>query len=193
MEKKLTIQDILSNGVTLGLKNFVSLIGCVVLYVLTCWIPYINIGTTIAMACLPLEMAKGTVISPTAIFDKKYFKYIGEYFLIEAFIFMGVLVGTFFFFIPGMVIAIAWSLGVLIMIDKGVNPLEALTMSNKATTGYKWTIFLSQLVLSVALGILNLLFGFLGIIGVILMLIVVILVVPIILGMTAYIYSKLVG
>jgi len=191
MEKKITIGSVLSNGIQLGIKNAVSLLGCIILYVLTCWIPYINIGTTIAMACLPLEMAKGNIISPLAIFDKKYFKYMGEYFLTSAFIFMGVLMGIFMFIIPAYVIMIAWSLGILFLIDKGVNPMEALTMSNKATMGYKWTIFFSYIIFAIAAAIANLIFSQIPYIGIVLNIALGLVIYALILGMQAHIYSKL--
>jgi hypothetical protein len=191
MEKKITIGSVLGEGFQLGIKNAVSLLGCIILYVLTCWIPYINIGTTIAMACLPLEIAKGNIISPTAIFDKKYFKYMGEYFLISAFMFIGILVGLCMFLIPGYVIMIAWSLGILFLIDKGVNPMEALTLSNKATMGYKWTIFLSYLVLVIIGAIVNYIFAMIPFIGILLNIILGIVIYAYVLGMQAHIYSKL--
>ena len=71
MDKKLVFKDVLSNGVSTGLKNFLSLIGCVVLWLLTVWIPYINVGTTIAIITLPAALSKGAVISPLEIFNKR--------------------------------------------------------------------------------------------------------------------------
>ena len=191
MERKITIGSVLSNGIQLGIKNAASLLGCIILWILTFWIPYINVGTTIAMACIPLEMAKGNIISPLAIFDKKYFKYLGEFFLIYSFMQMGIMVGVIFLIIPGIVIAIAWSLGILLMIDKGLNPMEALTASNKATTGYKWTIFLSHLAVGVVVYIAAYIFGLIPTIGWLLVIAVSIVAWAAILGMQAYIYSKL--
>jgi uncharacterized membrane protein len=191
MKKNLNPIEIVTNGVGIGLKNIASLLGAVVLWVLTCWIPYINIGTTIALSTLPLEMAKGNVISPLVIFDKKYFAFLGEYFLIVGLMFSAITFGFMFFVIPGIVISIAWSLAIMLMIDKKINPIEALTASNKATMGNKWMIFLSQFVLGVVLGILFAVLGLLGNVGVILSVIAFILVMPILLGMQAYIYKTL--
>jgi uncharacterized membrane protein len=191
MKKNLNPIEILTNGVGIGLKNSASLLGAVILWVLTCWIPYINIGTTIAMSTLPLEMAKGNVFSPLAIFDKKYFTFLGEYFLIIGLMFSAITFGFIFFVIPGIVIAIAWSLAIMLMIDKKINPMEALTASNKATLGNKWMIFLAQLILGVVLSIIFAIFGKLGTIGVILSIVVFILIMPISLGMQAYIYKTL--
>ena len=191
MEKKITIGSVLSNGMQLGIKNAASLLGCIILWILTSWIPYINIGTTIGLCCLPLEMAKGNVISPTSIFDKKYFKYMGEFFLTVSFMYTGILMGTIFFVIPGMVISIAWSLAVLFVIDKGVNPMEGLSMSNKATMGYKWTIYLSQFIMGIIISVACVIFLLIPYIGWLFMLIAVIVSIAIVLGMNAYIYSKL--
>ena len=191
MEKKITIGSILSNGIQLGIKNAASLLGCIILWVLTCWIPYINIGTTIALCCLPLEMAKGRVVSPTAIFDKKYFKYLGEFFLQNSLVYSAVFTGFIFFIIPGIVISIAWSLGLLFMIDKGVNPLEALSMSNKATTGYKWTIFLAQIVMGILVGIVAMIFSLIPYLSILLILILMIVASAAYIGIQAHIYSKL--
>lgn len=58
-----------SEAMATGVKNAPSLIGCLLLWILTLWIPYLNVGTTIAITLLPLEMAEGKVISPTCIFD----------------------------------------------------------------------------------------------------------------------------
>jgi len=191
MEKKITIGSVLSSGVQTGIKNAASLLGCIVLWILTIWIPYINIGTTIAMACLPLEMAKGNIISPLAIFDKKYYKYMGEFFLTNSFVSMGVMAGFMLFIIPGIVIAIAWSLSMLFLIDKGVNPMEALSKSNKATMGYKWTIFLSYFIIGIVIAIASAIFGYIQVVGWLFTLAVTIVAMAIILGMQAHIYSKL--
>ena len=79
MNKKLDFKELLTNTITIGLKNFPSLIGCVVLWILTIWIPYVNVGTTIAIFTLPAALSKGKIISPLEIFNKKYFKFMGEY------------------------------------------------------------------------------------------------------------------
>ena len=191
MEKKFNSIDILTNGFGIGLKNIASLLGAVVLWVLTCWIPYINIGTTIAMTTLPIEMAKGNVFSPLVIFDKKYFAFIGEYFLITGLMISGILTGFAFFIIPGIVISLAWSLAVLLLIDKNLNPMEALTTSNKVTQGYKWIIFLAQLLFWVAICIFAWLFGKVPAVGWLLQFLLLIAVMPVALGMQAFIYKKL--
>jgi hypothetical protein len=191
MDKKITVSEALTKGLEAGLKGFPSIVGCLVLWLLTCWIPYVNIGTTIAIVCLPLEMSKGNIISPLSIFDKKYFKYMGEFFLIVGFISIGIVSGYCLFIIPGIVISIAWSLAILLMIDKEVNPIEALAMSNKATSGYKWTIFLIYFLAWIVLVIVSVIAMSIPFIGIFLSLIIMILVYPVIIGIGSYIYSKL--
>jgi uncharacterized paraquat-inducible protein A len=82
----------------------------------------------------------------------------GEFFLTSGLVGVGVAVGSAFLFIPGIVIGLAWSLAVLIAVDKGKNPAEAITLSNNATYGNKWAMvgiyFLTCLIFSVAMGIL---------------------------------------
>ena len=79
--KKLDIVATLKEGIALGITNYLSVLFTVVLYVLTLWIPYLNVGTTIALSLLPAEMAKGKVVNPLYIFDGKYRRNMGEYFI----------------------------------------------------------------------------------------------------------------
>ena len=70
-QRKISVVSVLSEGVGLGLKNAPSLLGAVILWLLTIWVPYINVGTTIAIQTIPIELSKGKVISPLFIFDGK--------------------------------------------------------------------------------------------------------------------------
>jgi len=73
----------------------------------------------------------------TEIFDPKYRKYMGEFFLTTGLICMGVSVGTLLFLVPGIIIGLAWSLAVLLAIDKGKDPIDAMALSYNLTNGYK--------------------------------------------------------
>jgi hypothetical protein len=77
----------------------------------------------------------------TEIFDSKYRKYMGEFFLTCGLLCVGVGIGVIFGIIPGIVINIAWSLAILLVVDKGKNPTEAITLSNNCTYGYKARMF----------------------------------------------------
>ena len=72
MEKKsLNVIEVVKGGCEIGVKNAASLVGALFLWIITIWIPYLNVGTTIAINTIPLELSKGKVISPFFIFDGK--------------------------------------------------------------------------------------------------------------------------
>ena len=145
----LTIGDVINNSIKIGLKNFGSIIGAVLLWLITVWIPYLNVGTTIALVGMVVALSKGTVMSPTEIFDPKYRKNMGEFFLLLAFLWVGIMAGYAFVIIPGIVISIAWGQAIYLLIDKDMSPTEAIKASNRITYGKKWIIFLSNLILAV--------------------------------------------
>ena len=155
-----------------------------------------NVGTTIGIIVgIVAKASKGDAISFTEIFDAKYRKYIGEFFLTFGLISMGTVVGVLFAFIPGIVISLAWSLAILLVIDKGKNPAEALTISNNCTYGNKWRMVGVYFLLSIAVFIVGLLIGVLiGVVpflGIILMLAFSIVVGCISIGIQASIYKRL--
>jgi len=149
--KKLAIGFTMKEGVAIGIKNIGPILVNVLLWVLTVWVPYLNIGTTIGLYVGVITKAsRGESISMTEIFDPKYRKYMGEFFLTSGLVLIGVSVGTVLFFIPGIIVGLAWSLAVLLAIDKGKNPIEAITLSNNLTYGYKFRMaviyFLTSLI-----------------------------------------------
>lgn len=190
-QKKITVMGVLSEGISLGMKNAVSLLVATVLWIVTIWIPYLNVGTTIAMTTIPIELSKGKVISPVFIFDSKYRKYMGEYFTLIGLKAMAVIPALFFMIVPAIVISLGWSLAIYILLDKGVAPGEAMVQSNKATYGYKWTIFGIWFVLCLAYYILLFIFGLIPILGILLILCLFIAYVIIGMGCSAVIYRKL--
>lgn len=188
MEKKLDFTQILTNAVTIGLKNLPSLLGCVVLWVLTIWIPYLNVGTTIAISTIPAALSKGKVISPLEIFDKKYFKFMGEYFLVTGLKSLILFPAMLFLFVPAIVLSIAYSLATLLVIDKGKGAAEALKLSNNLTYGNKVVIFLAQLVMFIAIGIVYYIFSMIwSVLG----FVVLIFAFPLLMGFNGYVYGEL--
>ena len=151
--KKLEISEVLTDSFSIAFKNILSLIGAFLLWIITIWIPYLNVGTTIAICSIPLELSRGNVINPTFIFDSKYRKRMGEFFLLMAFMYSAMIVGMFFLFVPAIVISYSFSLAIYIMIDKGVNPLQAIKLSNEYTYGNKWRMFFINLIASLILGV----------------------------------------
>ena len=146
--------SILTEGIPLGIKNFVTIFGAVILWLLTFWIPYLNVGTTIAISTMPLALADNeSPEGPTYIFDSKYRKYMGEYFILIGLMYMAIWTAYLFLIIPGIVISLAWSQGLFLLFDKKLNPIDALKESNEKTYGHKWTLFFVGLVFGIGFGI----------------------------------------
>lgn len=115
MEKqKLYFGATFREGLVYAGRNFFPVLGCILLYVLTIWIPYLNIGTTIAIVLLPVQISKGEPINPFQIFDARYRKYMGEYFVLAGIMFAALVVSLFFFVLPFIIMAIAWGLSLLL-------------------------------------------------------------------------------
>ena len=200
MEKKLNIIATIKDGVAIALVNYLSLVAAAALYVLTLWIPYLNVGTTIAMCSLPAEMAKGNILNPLFIFKAAYRKNMGEFFILMALMYGAILVGFFFGFIPGIVLSIAWSFATVLFVDKDMSALDALRESNKITYGNKWRIFGAEFLvvfcLQIAISIINAIFGigevgWLETIGMIITFVLIIFAIPAIYGVEASIYRQL--
>lgn len=142
MEKqKLYFGATFREGLVYAGRNFFPVLGCILLYVLTIWIPYLNIGTTIAIVLLPVQISKGEQINPFQIFDARYRKYMGEYFVLAGIMFAALVVSLFFFVLPFIIMAIAWGLSYYYLVEKQKNPIEALRASYQATDGSKWCIW----------------------------------------------------
>lgn len=192
MERKITVLGVIQEGIGISVKNIASLIVAVILWLLTIWIPYINVGTTIAILSIPVALSKGTVISPLFIFDAKYRQYMGEFFTLVGLMTLSILPAMMFMIIPGYIIALGWSLAIYIMLDKEVAPGEAMVRSNKATDGYKWTIFGVGFVLGLATIILSTIFSFIPYLGGLLIFLLIIFVSVLSIGCNTVIYKNLV-
>lgn len=151
--EKLDIMKTIREGVQYGLKNFLPLFLMVVLYVLTIWIPYLNVGTTIGLYKAVIGIGRGETINPTAIFDKDNFKNLGGFFLLLGLLSMGISAAALFMLIPALVIGIAWSFAIYFLIDKKVSPLKALGLSYDSTYGNKWRIFFLALLCGLLCGL----------------------------------------
>ena len=200
MDKKLNIMATIKDGLAIALVNFVSLILVVILYIVTIWIPYLNVGTTIAMCSLPAEMAKGKAINPLFIFDAKFRRNIGEFFILMSLMLGAIWVGILFGIIPGIVISIAWSFATVLFVDKDMSALDSLRESNRLTYGNKWCIFGAEFLviicIEIAAAIIGAIFGigeisWLETIGTIITVIMCIFAVPAVYGVEASIYRQL--
>tara|TARA_Y100000996_G_C22476295_1_gene624277 strand:- start:319 stop:1008 length:690 start_codon:yes stop_codon:yes gene_type:complete len=137
-----SINDILSNSFSIGLNNALNILIALILWIVTLWIPYINVGTSIGLFYgIPIKLARGEKFDPTLIFNKEYRSVMGNMLLTGALGLFGILLGYLFLFIPGIILAYAWAFAGFLVLDKKMNPLEALHESNDLTYGKKWYIF----------------------------------------------------
>ena len=159
--KRLDFATTLQDAIAIGLKNAPSVIAAVALWLVTIWVPYTNVGTTIAITLLPTRLAKGEIVNPLGIFDSKYRRYMGEYFITMGLMVFPILIGVLFMIVPAIVLSIAWTLSYYFLFEKGKNPIQAIKASNDATYGSKWTMFAVQLVVGIIVGIVLGIFRFL--------------------------------
>ena len=162
---KLNITQTIKDGVQYGLKNFFPLLLMVLLYVLTIWIPYLNVGTTIGVYKAIIQIGRGETIDPTAIFAKENFKNLHGFFLLFGLLYMGITVALCFLFFPGIVMGIAWGFAMYLFLDKKVSPLKALQLSYDSTFGNKWRIFAVEILCSILVCIICLLLAFIPKVG----------------------------
>lgn len=143
----------------IAMKNSLSIVLAIIFWLLTIWIPYINMGTTIALFTMPIALSRNKPVSPTFIFDKRYRQFFGEFTLTVGLMIAGLAGALLLAALPALVVLITWSLAPLLVLDKGVNATEALTLSNKYTYGNKFLIFILFLCLYFALGCMLLILG----------------------------------
>lgn len=151
--KDISVGEAFSGTFKLIWQNIGWLFVTGLLYVITSWIPYVNIGTTIAMLNLPSELAQGKKFSPTFIFEAKFRKYIGEYIILFGTLFLTLLVSLPFGFVPILILGYGWSFAPLLLIDKGFNVSEAFTNSTNLTYGYKMKMFCTELLIKMIMSI----------------------------------------
>ena len=154
---ELTVAGIISNSFGLAIKNVGSMLLIILLYVLTIWVPYINLGTSIAMYAFVIAMARNEPFTVEELFSAKYRKLIGPILLLFGMSFLAIVFGLLWLVVPGIVVALAWGQASYLIVDKNLDPMEALKTSYKITYGKKWTIFLSAFILGLLFGIVNLL------------------------------------
>jgi len=137
----LSVGSIISNGFSLGFKYFFPLLISYILWAITLWIPYINIGTTIGLYGLIVKMSKGEKFSAGEIFKKEYRAIMPEFLLLTGLFGIALYFALLFVVIPGIVLSIAWGYSFYFLIDKKLGVLESLRVSNETTYGKKWDIF----------------------------------------------------
>lgn len=153
--EKLDIVQTIKDGCNLGLKNFFPFLLTVILYVITVWIPYLNVGTTIGLYKSIIALGRGEKIDPVSIFAKENFKPMSGFFLLLGLQGLGTIVAFCFMFIPGIVLGIAWGFAMYFFLDKKISPLKALGLSYDATLGNKWRIFFTGLLCGLILAVVG--------------------------------------
>ena len=171
---KINVMDTIKDGLQLAIKNVLSLILLVILYVLTVWIPYLNVGTTVGLYKAVIAMSRGEVVDPVSIFDKENFKFFGNLFLLMGLYSMGIAAATAFMFVPGIILSLAWGFCFYLMIDKGTSPLKSLTASYDITLGEKWRIFAINLLVGLIIGLVCGIFSLIPKVGFVFVILVVI-------------------
>lgn len=74
-----------------------------------------------------------------------YTKNVLEYFVVSLLYVLMVLVGFILLIIPGIYLALRYQFAPILVIDKGMKPLEALKKSAQMTEGLKWKLLLFHL------------------------------------------------
>jgi hypothetical protein len=154
---KLTFLDGFSTSFSRAMSQFWSVLGAILLWFITIWIPYINVGTTIGLIRLQIKLGRGEKISATEIFDAENRIPMGKMFLLWSFMTTGILIGTIFLIVPGIVLWYAWFLSSMLILDKKLDPIQAMSKSYDLTYGYKWVIFFITLAINFILGVASVL------------------------------------
>jgi len=192
--QKLDIIATIREGITIGMSNIVAIFVNVLLWILTIWIPYLNVGTTIGLWLgIVSKASKDEKIPMTEIFNPRYRKYMGEFFITSGLMGIGIAAGIVFLIVPAIIMGIAWGLAPLLVIDRGKNPTEAITMSNDYTYGNKGRIFLIYFLIFLVVGILAFLLFKVPKIGIYLAGVINILVMFVMVGLQASVYKQLTG
>lgn len=135
-----------SEGFASGTRNVLRLLAMSLLFVLTCWIPYINVGTFIALSTLPAQYATGNAVNPLSIFDSRFRRPMGNFMILQVLFAVVAFASGFLGFIPALVLFYSWNLASLFVVENGMNPFDAMDASHKCTYGSKWTMFAIHLV-----------------------------------------------
>lgn len=187
--EKLNFQKTLADGVSLGIKNIANLLLMAFLFLITFWIPYLNVGTTIGFYKNIIALSKGEDVVPMSIFSRDNFKNLGDFFLLFGLQTAGIGAAAAFLLFPAIVVSLAWQFAMYFFLDKGTSPLKSLSLSYDATLGDKWTLFFVYLACSILTGLVVGLLAAIPKVGGILAFLALIAFVAIIIGVEATLYK----
>lgn len=140
-----TFMGALRAGLMSGWRNLPSLLGIILLTILTCWIPYVNVCVFIALTTLaPLWQADSTV-SPFAIFHGRCRYALGGALLTLVCVYLGSILLLPFMVVPAIVLRYSWRMAPWLVVHEQMQVGQALHISNQCTHGYKWKMFFLDL------------------------------------------------
>jgi len=106
-----------------------------------------------------LRFSRGETINFDDLFtiDQRWI-YFAFLFVIKSFL---ILLGLLCFIVPGVYLSVRWMFAEILVVDKGMKPLEALRASSALTQGHRWKLFLFSVVVSLLMvvGLVFLLVG----------------------------------
>lgn len=185
--QKLNFKQTIVDAFNVGLANILNLLLTAILWIITIWIPYLNVGTTIGFFKIIVALSKGEAIKPTSIFSKENYKGLGDFFLLFGLQTAGIIAAAMLFVAP--IVSLAWQFAFYFFVDKKVSPLKALALSYDTTCGEKWTLFFIYLVFSLIIGVICSLLGMVPYIGGVLAFLAIIAGIACIMGLEAVLYK----
>lgn len=154
-----TVGELFTGAFSLGVANVFGILVSLLFWLLTIWIPYVNVGTTIALATLPRRLAEGDSIGPGFLFETRYRKYMGDYFLLTWLMGPPIFAASCFLLVPGIVLSLSWILAIPLVVGENISATGAMSRSNELMAGSKWPTFWAQFFVGMAFGFV---FGILG-------------------------------
>ena len=156
MNQVISFIDVIKSSFRIVKKYRFKVILSYLLWFITFWIPYLNIGTTIGLKKMIVKMSHDDSFSPLDIFDSENRKNI-DIFLILWFISSNlIIIASFvFLFFPGYVMYFALSQIYLLFIDKNLGAMESIRESYRITYGEKWQILFSKFLGNIGIYILG--------------------------------------
>ena len=185
--QKLDFKQTLVDAFNVGTANIVNLLLTAVLWLVTFWIPYLNIGTTVGFYKIIVALSKGEAIEPLSLFSRENYKCLGDFFLLFGLQTAGLIAAAMMFVAP--IVALAWQFAFYFFVDKKVSPLKALSLSYNATCGEKWTLFFLYMVVGLILSLVTSLLALIPKVGGVLVVLALIAFVAIVMGLEAVLYK----
>lgn len=139
--KRVDIAAAAADTFAIATRHAPSIIAAVILFLLTLWVPYVNLGTLIALTLLPMRLARDERIEASSIFRSEYRRRMGDFLLTAALKLAALTLGTALLVIPGIVLALAWKPAYWCLAEHNKSPLEAIRAAEAATRGSKWRLF----------------------------------------------------